>query len=92
MEDEKLFKLSNGNYLFIQVSSEGGWDYYYLSGRTHKCIDGGILETDEYDEIDDTLIREILDVCGEYTPYEQELKHVAWVEETELTFWDDFED
>lgn len=92
---ELLLKLSNGNYFFIQDSTEGGWEYYYLDGKKHTSIDGGWYETDEleYDtELTDTLIREIIHECARGTRYEQELSNVSFGEETELTFWDDFED
>ena len=93
---ELLLKLSNNNYFFIQDSiEEGGWEYYYLDGTTHKCIDGGWYETDadEWDTpLTDKLIGEIIHECGRATPFEKELSNVAWEEETELSFWDDFED
>ena len=92
---ELLLKLSNGNYFFIQDSTEGGWEYYYLNGQTHKSIDGGWYETDTLEcdtPLTDTLIREIIHECCRYTPYEKELDNVSWEKETNLDFWEDFED
>lgn len=92
---EKLLKLSNGNYFFIQDSTEGGWEYYYLNGATHKSIDGGWYETEYLEndtELDNALIGKIINECGRATPREQELASVTWEEETALDFWEDFED
>lgn len=92
---EILLKLSNGNYFFIQDSTEGGWEYYYLDGTTHKSIDGGWYETDTLEcdtPLTDELIGKIIQECGRATPFEKELSSVKWQKETELTFWDDFED
>ena len=91
---EKLYKLSNKNYLFVQaLTDDNGWDYYYLDGTTRRALDGGILETDdcEWDTpITDTLIRTILG-CFEGTKFEKELQNITFKEDKSLNFWDDFE-
>ena len=67
----KLYKTVNGNYLHIQESSEGGWDFT-LYDVLYDEIDGGINEDDSLtieevakecccDFSDDEILDEITD-------------------------------
>ncbi len=90
-----LLKLNNGNYFFIDPSTEGGYNYYYFNGEDKTVIDGGIYETEELqaeEDLNETTIREIIDFAREYTPFEKELENINWVEETELDPYEDFQD
>ena len=77
--DEEFLVLDNGNYLFIQDSSEGGYDYEYIDGDTRLGIDGGIIE-DEYESSDDVILK-VLDILG--------LKGMGYGESS-LDYWEDF--
>lgn len=90
-----LLKLSNGNYFFVDPSTEGGYNYYYFDGIKRTAIDGGIYETEELqmdEDLTETVIRDIIDYAREYTPFEKELEGITWVEETELDPYEDFHD
>jgi len=59
---EQLFELSNGNYIFVQDYSEGGYDFEYIDGDTRLGIDGGVLE-DECNS-DEEVMTKIMDELG----------------------------
>ncbi len=77
-EGEELLVLDNDNYLFIQDSSEGGYDYSYIDGETRLTIDGGVLESDEPV---DAAINAILDDLG--------LSGMGYGRSS-LDYWEDF--
>lgn len=56
---EKLFELDNGNYLYVQDYSEGGYDYEYIDGNTRLGIDGGLIVNDCVS--DDDVVSKVLD-------------------------------
>ena len=58
----KLYELENGNYLFVQDYSEGGYDYYYINGDTRLEIDGGLI-VDEC-ESDEEVVGHVLEELG----------------------------
>lgn len=76
---EKLYELDNGNYLYVQDYSEGGYDYYYLDGDTRLEIDGGLV-ADECNS-DDEVVNAVLDDIG--------LKGVSYGL-SDLDYWEDF--
>lgn len=76
---EKLFKLKNGKFLFIQESSEGGWDYtIYNSDKSE--FDGGI-----YDDENISLETAIVEICASFN-----FDHVD--EMTEINYDIEFQD
>lgn len=80
MIDEQFVVLDNGNYLFVQDCSEGGYDYSYIDGDTRLGIDGGIFEDDSCKSADDVITR-ILDSLG--------LSDMSYGESS-LDYWEDF--
>ena len=58
--EEYACSLKNGTYLYIQTSSEGGWDYT-LYNRAYEELDGGVIESDVSIV---EAIAEILSDCG----------------------------
>lgn len=77
--NEEFLVLDNGNYLFIQDSSEGGYDYEYIDGDTRLGIDGGVIE-DECKSSDE-VIHKALDILG--------LNDMDYGESS-LDYWEDF--
>ncbi len=76
---EKLLVLDNGNYLFVQDYSEGGYDYEYIDGDTRLGIDGGLIVDDCIS--DDDVIAHVLDDVG--------LSDMGYAESS-LDYWEDF--
>lgn len=77
---EKLYQLDNGNYLFVQDSSDGGYDYTYLDGKTRSGIDGGVIE--DTLTSDGEVLAVILSGLG--------LDEVSY-EPSELDYWEHFD-
>lgn len=76
---EKLFKLKNGKFLFIQDSSLGGWDYtIYNSDKTE--FDGGVLDNENI-SFEDALI----EICESFN-----FDHID--EMTEINYDVEFQD
>lgn len=47
--DDNLYKLENGNFLFIQSLCDDPdyeYGYYYFDGKTKRLIDGGVFNID----------------------------------------------
>lgn len=76
---EQLYELSNGNYLYVQDYSEGGYDYYYLNGDTRLEIDGGLIADICFSAED--VVKHILEELG--------LSSVSYGLSS-LDYWEDF--
>lgn len=79
LDFERLYELSNGNYLFIQSSCDGGYDYEYRNGDTRMEIDGGQFNSDADNE--DALVNECL--------YILDISDVSYGL-SDLDYWEDF--
>ena len=72
--DDNLYKLANGNFMFVQSLCDDPdyeYGYYYFDGETKKLIDGGVFNIDAGD--DEEVVREAMSWCDLNTNMEFEL-------------------
>ncbi len=62
--DDNLYKLENGNFMFVQSLCDDPdyeYGYYYFDGKTKKLIDGGVFNLDAGD--DEDVVKEAMSWC-----------------------------